>query len=134
VPGRGSRAIPDETSAPAFPSGAACHESDGDERPPDPQPFTPDHVRMLRVVTPGPFTVNVHWQGRSATFRCRGTLDETTMERFGDALDLCLERQPRLLCLDLTEMVVVGSVGLRALDALVRACREREVDLDLRLT
>lgn len=75
------------------------------------------------------------WHGSDKSFVvCRGEVDVATAGRLSEAVELCLETSPRLLCIDGCGITFFSSSGVQVLIDAAEQCYDRGVELELALS
>jgi anti-sigma B factor antagonist len=70
---------------------------------------------MPREGAMGDFEVTISWNSSDVALSCAGELDLATADRFNEAVELCLSKQPTMMLIDLSDLSFLGSEGLRSL-------------------
>jgi anti-anti-sigma factor len=86
---------------------------------------------LVESPAPGGLRLSAEDDGRVACILCRGVLESRTGARLRRAVATALTRPRVLLCLDLEDVTLIDSYGVRVVGGVIDECAARGVHLEL---
>lgn len=80
------------------------------------------------------FDLTIRYGDDLTSVECKGELDLSTSPKLKDAVEICVERTPRVLELDLGGLSLLSSSGIEAILYAVGRCRDAGVVLNITLS
>lgn len=80
------------------------------------------------------FYLSTSDKGRTKTLSCSGELDLSTCQKLEDAFALCLEDEPSVLHLDLSQLSLLTSAGIDALLRIIERAHHEEIEMELTMS
>ena len=80
------------------------------------------------------FYLSIFDKGRTKTLSCSGELDLSTCQKLEDAFALCLEAEPSVLRLDLSQLSLLTSAGIETLLRIIERAHQEQIELELTLS